>query len=792
MADVEEIIAESIRIYGTVQGVGFRPTVWRLARAHSLTGSVWNDADGVGIHVWGTTWQLEGFVRSLRSETPPLARIERIERMQLIDVPMPASFEILSSVNGETHTDVAADAASCSACQGEIMDPANRRFRYPFTNCTHCGPRLSIIRAVPYDRANTSMSRFPLCSVCQAEYQSPVDRRFHAQPNACPVCGPRVWLEDTNGEILETADGEDVIGTAQRLIAAGKIVAVKGIGGIHLACDACNEDTVERLRRCKRRYRKAFALMAKDIAVIQRYAFVDEASRRALRSAAAPIVVLDASGESVAAAVAPGYTTLGFMLPYSPLHHLLLQQWERPIVLTSGNLSDEPQCITNGDARSRLAPIADYLLLHDREIVNRLDDSVVRVMAGKRRLLRRARGYAPAPIALPEGFTASDAILAMGGELKNSFCLLQRGRAILSQYMGDLENAYAYEAYRENLARYRTLFDHNPRSIAVDLHPDYLSTQLGQEIAKAEGIELIGVQHHHAHIAACMAEHGVPLDTKPLLGVAMDGLGYGDDGTLWGGEFLLVDYRSCRRLANFTPVAMPGGARAIIEPWRNAYAHLQQAFGWEWVRAHHHSLEIVQAVEKQPLHNLARMIERGLNSPLASSCGRLFDAVAAVLGLSVDAQLFEGQAAMELEAISAPYFSAQRSNVYPFETVQSEQEGWVIHFRSLWRALLQDLSEGCEAALIGARFHQTLCALITTNAMRLARAENVDRIVLSGGVFQNRLVLEGVSERLNASGLRVLSPASVPANDGGIALGQAVIAAAKVKARALCERKGQV
>jgi hydrogenase maturation protein HypF len=783
MTNSENIVAETIRVNGTVQGVGFRPTVWRLARAHNLTGSVWNDADGVGIQVWGDTRQLEGFISSLQRECPPLARIESIERSPMAAGQVPEMFRIVASLAGETQTNVAADAATCDACLHEVDNPSDRRFRYPFTNCTHCGPRLSIIRTIPYDRANTSMSAFPMCPACEAEYRDPADRRFHAQPNACPVCGPKVWLENLAGEIVRMGAAEDAVSAAQKILASGKIIALKGIGGIHLACDACNEQAVHRLRQRKRRYHKAFALMAKDVAMIQRFAAINEQEMSLLKRAAAPIVVLDSSGETVASEVAPGQSTLGFMLPYTPLHHLLMQKMEQPVVLTSGNCSDEPQCIENDDARSRLAHIADYLLLHDRDIVNRLDDSVARIAAGEPRLLRRARGYAPVPIVLPEGFERSGEVLAMGGELKNTFCLLQRGKAVLSQHMGDLENALTFKDYRHNLRLYRTLFDHRPAIIAVDCHPDYLSTQLGREMALAEEIRVVDVQHHHAHIAACMAEHAVPLYSKPVLGVVMDGLGYGSDGSLWGGEFLLADYRDSQRLAHFTPVAMPGGIKAMKEPWRNTYAHLQQAFGWDWIRENYSHLTMVRIMEKRPLRNLSLMIEQGLNSPLASSCGRLFDAVAATLGICVESQHFEGQAAMEMESIAAPFFQAQYASAYPFELPQPEHQSGIIHFRSLWRALLEDLAEGCDIGVVAARFPQTLCSLIDQTAVDLCRKHGITTVVLSGGVFQNRLLLEGVTGRLDARGLRVLSPSAIPANDGGLCLGQAVIAAAKAMSK---------
>ncbi|OQX49125.1 MAG: carbamoyltransferase HypF, partial [Candidatus Sedimenticola endophacoides] len=533
------------------------------------------------------------------------------------------------------------------ACLEEVREPGNRRYRYPFTNCTHCGPRLSIIRSIPYDRAGTSMAEFTQCPACQGEYDDPADRRFHAQPNACAVCGPRLWLEDAHGEALENAGEADAVARAAALIRRGAILAVKGIGGVHLACDAANDDAVGRLRRRKRRYHKAFALMGRDLAMLGRYVRVSPLERQALLSPAAPIVVMERiAGHGLSAALAPGQNTLGFMLPYTPLHHLLMDALEGPIVLTSGNRSDEPQCIGNGESRHRLEGVADYWLLHDREIVNRLDDSVVREMAGRVRVVRRGRGYAPTPLVLPAGFAAAPPLLALGAELKNTFCLMQEGRAILSQHMGDLEEAATHREYRRSLDLYQGLFRHRPAALAVDMHPDYLSTQWGREWAAREGLELHRVQHHHAHITACMAEQGLDLDSGPVLGIALDGLGYGADGGIWGGEFMRVDYLGFERLASFEPVAMIGGARAIHEPWRNTYAHL--APWWGEVEARYPELDLVRFLRARPLATLDAMLERGLNSPRASSAGRLFDAVAAALGLSREAVSHEGQAAIEL------------------------------------------------------------------------------------------------------------------------------------------------
>ena len=764
--------AESIRVRGIVQGVGFRPTVWRLARECGLTGEVWNDASGVMIHAWGSAASLQEFAHRLHAEQPPLSRIESIDRAELSDAgDTPQEFRIVDSRVGEVRTVVPADAAACDDCMTEVMDPSNRRYRYPFTNCTHCGPRLSIIRDIPYDRAKTSMASFPMCTLCQAEYEDPADRRFHAQPNACADCGPLVWLEDATGRRLEINAGDDAIKTAAELIGQGKIVAIKGIGGVHLACDAANETAVEELRRRKHRYHKAFALMAKDVEMVARYTSLSETETKLLKDTAAPIVVLDAVVETLATSISPGQNTLGFMLPYTPLHHLLMQDMQCPVVLTSGNRSEEPQTISNGDARQRLAPIADYFLLHDRDIVNRLDDSVLRVMDGQSRFLRRARGYAPRPIHLPDDFDGVRNILAMGGELKNTFCLLGDGKAILSQHMGDLEDASTQRDYRHHLKLYRQLFDFNPEVIAVDMHPDYLSTKLGKAMAAEEGLELVEVQHHHAHIAGCMAEHGLPLNTDRVLGIALDGLGYGDDGSIWGGEFLLADYSGFERLAYFQPAPMLGGAQAMREPWRNTLAQMLETLGWEQVREQYPNIEITSFIANKPLNNLVRMSVKGLNSPMASSAGRLFDAVAAAVGVCRETAGFEGQAAMELEVLASEHFSNQTDCAYGFEF----REG-MLCWTPLWSALLKDIADGVSAGVIAARFHHGLAFALADTTERLRHKHEFGSVVLSGGVFQNRLLLEQTATLLRKRGFNVLIPMATPANDGGLSLGQAVVA----------------
>jgi hydrogenase maturation protein HypF len=777
----------AIRIRGLVQGVGFRPTVWRLARDCGLAGEVWNDAEGVMIRAWGRPIDLDRFLRRLEEQPPPLARIDAVEWALAGDSPIDVGFHIVSSRAGEVHTAVGPDAATCHACLGETLDPCDRRYNYPFTNCTHCGPRLSIVRAVPYDRCNTSMAEFALCPACRAEYEDPEDRRFHAQPTACPSCGPHAWLERFVDDRTEPQrlTGCEAVEAARDLMISGSIIAIKGLGGFNLACDACNEDAVARLRDCKRRYAKPFALMARDLDVIRRYCAVDSQEESRLKSAAAPIVILPATGpDRVAEAVAPGYATLGFMLPNTPLHHLLLRDLDRPFVMTSGNLSQEPQCTDNEDARRRLSTIADYGLFHNRDIVNRLDDSVVRVMLGKTRLVRRARGYAPAPVRLPAGFEHAGPLLALGGELKSTFCFLKDGQAILSQHIGDLEDAATLADYQKALSLYLALYNHTPETIAVDMHPDYLSSKLGRERALADGCRIEEVQHHHAHIASCLAENAIPLDTRPVLGIALDGLGLGPDGTLWGGEFLLADYKTFERVGCFPPVTMPGGAQAVHQPWRNTFAHLEAAIGWERCKQEHAGLELVQDLDSKPLGTLAAMMRKGINSPLSSSCGRLFDAIAAAVGLCRDAVSYEGEAAIALESI-ADARTLAREDGYPIPVlVQALDLGGLptMDFSPLWGAILDDLEGAAPAGAIAARFHRGLVRAIVAMVCHIFERKNrrLERIVaLSGGSFQNKLLLEGVSHTLEGLGLTVLTHGQVPANDGGLALGQAAIAAAR-------------
>ncbi|MCM8854919.1 MAG: carbamoyltransferase HypF [Candidatus Thiodiazotropha sp.] len=777
MAGIE--VAEQIRVQGLVQGVGFRPTVWRLAREIGLRGAVWNDSQGVEIHVCGEQLQIDRFCERLLKEPPPLASIESLDRQPQTHLPDEREFIITDSRSGEVQTGIVPDAATCDACLQDIRDPANRRYRYPFTNCTHCGPRLTLIEGIPYDRANTSMRHFPLCADCEAEYLDPADRRFHAQPNACPVCGPRVWLCNAKGkEIMPSREAEDALHEAHRYLSDGAILAIKGVGGFHLACDATNESAVTRLRERKGRYYKPFALMARDHAVIRNYCEVSEDEAALLSSSAAPIVLLSRTAEArLPENVAPQQTSLGFMLPYSPLHHLLLSGWDSPLVMTSGNRIEEPQCIDNQEAAERLLPLADLFLLHDREITNRVDDSVVRIMDGVPRSLRRARGYAPAPLQLPEGFEQAATLLAMGGELKNTFCLVRQGQAILSQHIGDLENLISYHDYLKNLDLYAALFDHRPARLVADLHPNYRSTQHAKVIAAERDLPLLQVQHHHAHIASVLADNGWPLRAGKVLGIALDGTGYGDDGTVWGGEFLLADYLQYQRLGKLQSIPLPGGSQAILQPWRNVFSHLHHHFGWQQVIQQWGDLEPIAWLNRQPVKVLTGMIEGGVNSPLSSSCGRLFDAVAALLNICRESISYEGQAAIELEA-AAQQSTRSTSDGYALQT-QVENEMVSLDSAALWPSLLDDLRAGHDRQEIAWRFHLGLAASVCEMATALAHANGVGTVALSGGVFQNKTLFELVINQLESGGFSVLSYRNVPSNDGGLALGQAVIGAAR-------------
>jgi len=768
-----EKTALRIRVKGQVQGVGFRPFVWRLAQEEQLVGHVLNDAEGVLIEVAGEAAALERFRQRLGREQPPLSRIDDIVASPgtLPAEEAPFGFRIVASVGGEIATGIVPDAATCPDCLSEIFDPSDRRFGYAFTNCTHCGPRLSIINAIPYDRAQTSMAAFVMCDDCQAEYDDPANRRFHAQPNACPHCGPRLWAEK-GGKTIETPDPID---WAAGQLAKGLILAVKGIGGFHLAIDARNSEAVNALRSRKSRPFKPLALMARNTGQVRAFCDVSEAEAELLADRAAPIVLLGLKADAnLPEGLAPGMDRLGVMLPYSPLHHLLMARLDGPIVLTSGNLSEEPQAIGNEEARTKLNRIADGFLMHDRAIVNRLDDSVVRISGSGPAVLRRARGYAPTPLALSGTFQSSPRVLALGGELKATFCFLRDGEAVISQHMGDLENRMALEDLKKNVELYRQIYAFDPEVIAVDCHPDYLSTQFGRQLADETGAQLVEVQHHHAHLAACLAEHGVDGGEDDCLAILLDGSGLGSDGTIWGGELLAGGYHGFERIGHFQPVPLPGGTAAIREPWRNLFAHLHTAFGPEKAGEQARQLP---AFQDKNLGVLGQMIQKGLNAPLSSSAGRLFDAVSAALNICFERQSYEGETGSKLEVLARPHLDGETA--YPVTVRQGNRR--VFSWAPLWQDLFQDLYAGVDPGRISARFHLGLLEALTGTAVTMARQRGLTKIVLSGGVMQNAVLADGLSARLRDEGLEILLPRQLPANDGGLCLGQAAIAAAALK-----------
>ncbi|HEY1616881.1 MAG TPA: carbamoyltransferase HypF [Streptosporangiaceae bacterium] len=759
-----ERVRAGVRVEGIVQGVGFRPFVYSLATSLGLGGLVGNDAAGVFAEVEGDPAAVARFLVLLEARAPPLARVDRVTTSGL-PATGSAEFAIADSEPagaGAHRALVSPDTATCADCLAELADPADRRFGYPFVNCTNCGPRFTIISGVPYDRALTTMSGFAMCERCAAEYHDPADRRFHAQPTCCPACGPALRLLDSRGEPVP-GGADDPIGAAAELLRAGGILAVKGLGGYHLAADAASEAATAGLRGRKHREDKPFAVMVADLAAARRLCTVDEAAAALLAGPRRPIVLVprrapDGTGD-VAPSVAPGNRQLGLVLPYTPVHHLLLRELVGPIVLTSGNVSDEPIAYRDSDALERLAPIADAFLTHDRAIHIRTDDSVVRAFRGRESVLRRSRGYVPEPLPVLLEFTRP--VLACGAELKSTFCLGSAGHAFLSHHIGDLENAETLRSFTEGIEHFRRLFDIDPVVVAHDLHPDYLSTKYAEGLA---GVELAGVQHHHAHIASCLADNG---ERGPVIGVAFDGTGYGSDGTIWGGEFLVADMAGFERAGHLDPVPMPGGAAAIRQPWRMAASYLAAACPDGLPRG----LAVAER-NGRSWAAVTAMAERGINAPLTSSAGRLFDAVAAILGIR-DTVNYEGQAAIELEQLADPGETGR----YPVRITAGPPLR--ISGASLVEAVLGDLARGTGLPVISARFHNGVADAITRACTLLASAHDLDTVALSGGVFQNLLLTGRVADRLGAAGLRVLAHHRVPCNDGGISLGQAAAVAAR-------------
>ena len=755
-----------VEVRGAVQGVGFRPFVYRLASELGLAGWVVNDTRGVFIEVEGERATLEGFRRRLAAEAPPQSAIHSIEHAWLPPAGLGA-FEIRhGDGGGEKRAVLLADMATCADCLAETLAPDGRRRRYPFTNCTNCGPRYSIVRAMPWDRPQTTMAGFPLCPECAREYADPRDRRFHAQPVACPVCGPRLSLTDRDGTPL--ASGDDALRRAAGALRAGAIVALKGLGGYQLACDAADETAVQRLRLGKGREEKPFALLCADLAAVRRLCDVPGEAAAALGSRECPIVLLARhAGAPVAPGVAPGLDRLGVMLPATPLHHLLCAEVARPLVATSGNLSDEPIAIDDAEARARLGGIAELFLAHDRPIERHVDDSVGWCVDGAFRLLRRARGYAPMPVRVREPWPA---ILAVGAHLKNTVALAVDDQVVVSQHIGDLETPEALGAFERVIADLSRLYAFRPAAIAHDAHPDYASTRWALAAAARTGATLVSVQHHHAHLAACLAEHGLE---GPALGVTWDGTGYGDDGTVWGGEFLLGDAAAFVRVAHLRPFRLPGGDAAVREPRRSAIGLLAGALGPSWTSRD--DLAAVRAFTPRERATLARMIERGVSSPVTTSAGRLFDGFAALLGLA-ERSTFEGQAAMRLEIAA----EGGGKGAYPLDLSPSAPGGpWVLDWGPMLEAALADVARGLPAAVAAARVHGALVGAIVRVAARAGAA----RVALSGGCFQNRRLTEGALAALTAAGHEVLLHRHVPPNDGGISLGQAAVAAARLGRR---------
>ena len=755
--------AKRLEINGIVQGVGFRPFIYQLARHHGLTGEVANTVTGVSLLLEGPESDIRQFIDELPTKKPPLAHIVEVSSTPEAVRGFSAFSIVKSRAHATRATLISPDVMVCDDCLAEMRDPADRRFGYPFINCTNCGPRYTIIDDIPYDRPKTSMRHFVMCPQCQAEYDDPDNRRFHAQPNACPVCGPRVTLCDAGGSVVDTVDP---IADAAARLKDGCIVAVKGLGGFHLAVDATDADAVARLRRRKQREEKPLALMCSSLDRVREIARVGAAEERLLVSIQRPIVLLEKREPTpLADSVAPRNRYFGIMLPYAPVHHLLLDAGFAALVMTSANLSEEPIAIDNAEAFSRLGDIADAFLVHDRDILLRSDDSIVRYSAGHMRPIRRSRGYVPVPVFLKDQVPP---VLACGAELKNTVCLTRGRQAFVSQHIGDLENRATDDFFRLTVDHLKRILDIDPQVVACDLHPDYMSTRYARQL---EGIPLVAVQHHHAHIAACMAENQVD---GPVIGLSFDGTGLGTDGTVWGGEVLVADYHTFTRAAHLAPVPMPGSAAAIREPWRMALGHLRSAFGEELGSLR---LPFLGAMDGRRRDIIMAMMEKRINCPMTSSMGRLFDAVAAMVGLR-GRVAFEGQAAMELEMI----LDGSESGSYPFSWDDPDDGPLCIATAPIVRGVVSDLAAGRSPSTVSARFHNTLIDLFDALCRHLRAVTGIDRVALSGGVFQNNRLLTGMITALEKSGFDLLTHRVVPTNDGGLSLGQAVVAAAKVTA----------
>lgn len=753
------VVRKAINVTGIVQGVGFRPFVYRLAQECRLTGFIANTPAGVTIEVQGEPELLDRFLERLPAEVPPLAKITSLLPRDAEPQAEPAFRIVSSRLDAPPKALISPDVAICNDCLAEMMNPRDRRFRYPFINCTNCGPRFTIIRDIPYDRARTSMAAFQMCTACQAEYDDPANRRFHAQPNACWDCGPQLQLLSADGSRLDVAEP---LREAARLLEQDRIVAVKGLGGFHLACNARSETAVNTLRERKRRVDKPFAVMVRRVEDVDRFCVVDDAARCVLLSMARPIVLLPRKPDAgLADSIAPRNCYLGVFLPYTPLHHLLFASGKfDALVMTSANLSEEPIAIDNQEAVRRLYNIADAYLVHDRDILRRCDDSVIRLNAGHTQMLRRSRGFVPVPVPLEH---ESQPILAVGGELKNTVCVVRGGEAFLSQHIGDLENLESYNFFAEAVEHLQRILEVHPQIAAYDLHPDYFSTKWALAL---EGKQLIGVQHHHAHIASCMAENH--LDGK-VIGIALDGTGYGTDGAVWGGEVLIAEYRDFERAAHFEYIPLPGGAAAIHEPWRVALSYLVKHYVKD---LNNLDLPFLRGIDARRRQVIQQMIDRQIHSPRTSSCGRLFDAIAALTGIRSTVN-YEAQAAIELEMAA---YNSTDEGAYPFELIPEENH-WQIGTLPLFQTVLNDLRQQTPVADISRRFHNGLAAIFVELAEQIREQTQLNRVCLSGGCFQNALLFQRMVDGLRAKSFEVYFHSEVPAGDGGISLGQALVAA---------------
>lgn len=754
-AVVKDRVARRLEINGIVQGVGFRPFVYKLANRHGLKGEVANTSSGVSTHIEGRQEKLDSFCRDLAEKIPPLAHITEISVHDESVKNFKEFFIAKSRDDTVTSILITPDAAICSDCLTELFDPRDRRYQYPFINCTNCGPRYTIIDDIPYDRPKTSMKHFIMCQQCQAEYDDPVNRRFHAQPNACFDCGPHISLYDNTKRPVMA---RNPIEKSVALLKQGYILAIKGLGGFHLAADAENNDSIVRLRSRKHREEKPFAIMSYDLTDARKYVYVEPEEEALLTSPQRPIVILrKKKPNTISKAVSPRNPYFGTMLPYTPLHYLLLKGGFTALVMTSGNMSEEPIAIDNADAFERLSNIADYFLIHDRDIYLRSDDSIVKRTAGVTRFIRRSRGYIPAPVFLKNHLPP---VLACGAQLKNTVCLTRDDKAFLSQHIGDLENLSTYEFFKSTVRHLRRILDIDPEIIAYDFHPDYLSTKYAEE---QQDVQKVQVQHHHAHIVSCMAENGLE---GPVIGLSFDGAGYGTDGKIWGGEVLFAETKRFTRAAHLSYVPMPGGSAAIKEPWRMAISYLYDAFGDTFWNL---DLPLLKTIDEKKLKIILEMISKRVNSPETSSLGRLFDGIAAIVGIR-NHVYFEGQAAMELEMLAGEKTKA----VYDYEWVSEDVTRVLLE--PIVRGVAHDTEKGHQPSQISSKFHSTLIQLFAELCAVLRKESSLNRIVLSGGVFQNSLLLRGLIQALEDNNFQVFAHQRVPTNDGGISLGQAMVA----------------